>query len=353
LHTTEANIRRRGRAARRLALAVALALAGLIALAALAAAGFAGAPASDAAGTPVAADGAPVSVVATGVQTTTSFAFDGSTMFAGEGPAEPTGSPGGGLFVIANGEGTELPYSPRYVYGLAWHDHALYVSTGPRIIALTGWDGIAFARKRLVYAGRPPFNGFGGIAFGPDGRLYAGLLLKEPEYDHAKDPYWLSQGVVSMTTRGSQLRFVAHGLRQPFQLHFPHGSRYPYVSVLGADIGTAPPDEVVRAKPGQNYGFPTCTWAVLTGCAHFNRPLILLPPHASPMGISSAGRELYVALYQGLPNAGPEVVTIPLHGGTPKPFVTGFSGSIIALAIHRRAVYIGQQDGTIWSVPVP
>ena len=313
------------------------------------AAAMALAVAAGAAGGPIAASGAPVTVVATGVQTTTAFAFGDATMFAGEGPAEPTGSPGGGLFVVAGGIGRRLADSPKYVYGLAWHAGKLYVSTGPKILVLSGWNGTAFAASRTIYAGAAQFNGFSGIAFGPDGRLYAGLLAKEPVYDHAKDPYPLSQAVVSMSPSGKDLRFVARGLRQPFQMVFPAGSRWPYVSDLGQDEGTIPPDEIVVAKPGENYGFPTCTWLTLSVCTHFTKPLILLPAHASPMGIGSSGHTLYVALYTGL-GSGSEVVTIPTAGGSPTPFLTGFSGSIIALAVHNGKLYVGAQDGTIYAV---
>jgi len=324
------------------------------ALAALAAAAAAfatsGAGAATPAATPVAASGAAVEVVATGLPTTIAFAFLHSTMFAGEGPAEPTGAPGGGLFVVANGVGTKVAHSPQYVFGLTTHGEALYVSTGPTIMVFSGWNGRRFAAQRMIWKGARQFGGFGGLAFGPDGRLYAGLLAVEPAYDHAKDPYRLSQAVVSMTADGGDLRFVAKGLRQPFQLHFPAGSPYPYVSDLGQDAGTIPPDEIVVAKPGDDYGFPSCTWLDLSVCAGFTQPLILLPQHASPMGISSLGQTLYVDLYTGLPSAGPEVVTIPTAGGSPTPFLTGFSGPIIALSIHDRELYVGQQSGTIFKV---
>jgi hypothetical protein len=84
-------------------------------------------------------------------------------------------------------------------------------------------------------------------------------------------------------------------------------------------------------------------------CSHFNKPLIFLPPHASPMGIGSLGKKLYVALYTGIGN-GSEVVTIPTKGGTPTPFVTGFDSPLIALSTHDGYVYFGDQSGTIYKV---
>jgi len=304
---------------------------------------------------PVASNGEPVTVVANYVETPTSFAWGHNTMFIGKGPSLPDYGPGG-LVSISDGVATAVPGGPADVYGLAWQGSLLYVSTGPTIIALGGWNGTAFATDRTIYTNSSPdFNGLSGIAFGPDGRLYAGLLLKEPEFDHTKDPYPLSEGIVSMTAAGKDVQIVARGLRQPFQLHFPSGSRYPYVSDLGQDEGapaTIPRDQIVAAAPGQNYGFPTCVWypSQAKVCRQFTKPLIFLPPHASPMGISSIGKTLFVALYTGVGNSGPEVVKISTSGGKATPFVTGFDSPIIGLAVEDGYVYIGEQSGTIYRV---
>ena len=48
-----------------------------------------------------------------------------------------------------------------------------------------------------------------------------------------------------MTAAGKDVQIVARGLRQPFQLHFPSGSRDPYVSDLGQDEGA--PATIPRA----------------------------------------------------------------------------------------------------------
>jgi glucose/arabinose dehydrogenase len=327
------------------ALTASLALAGVLALP--------GTVGAQTATGPIAANGQPVQVVANYVETPTSFAWGKGTMFVGKGPSLPNFGPGG-LMTIAGGVATPVPNGPADVYGLAWHNNSLYVSTGLTIIALGGWNGKAFATDATIYSNpSPSFNGFAGIEFGPDGRLYAGLLAKEPAYDHAKDPFPLSQAVVSMNANGTDLRYVARGLRQPFQLHFPAGSRYPYVSDLGQDAGgPIPPDEIVVAKAEQNYGFPTCTWLPTQkkACRGLQKPLILLPAHASPMGITSIEKTLYVDLYTGIGKSGPEVVKISTAGGKVTPFVTGFPSPIISLAVQDGYLYIGMQSGTIFRV---
>lgn len=320
------------------------ALASVASFVVVAASGAAGPP------PPKAANGNPVEVVGSGVPTPTAFAFAGSTVFAGSGPNEESGGPGG-LFTVAGGQATKVPNTPPVVFGLAWKANKLYVSTGPTIVALSGWNGTAFRAAKTIYANKKKgFPGLNGLAFGPEGRLYAGLALNQ-KYDHSKDPFHLSQAVVSMTPTGKHLKVVARGLRQPFQLDFPRGSKYPYVTVLGQDKGKAPRDEVVVAKPGQNYGFPTCTWILpkqKKQCKRFDKPAIFLPPHSSPMGIGSIGKTLYVSLFGGT-GKGPEVVAMSKRGHR-RPFLTGFVAPVIALGVNKGSVYVGDLTGSIYKV---
>ncbi len=323
------------------------ALTALTSLALVASSGAAGPP------LPTAANGNTVEVVATGVPTPTAFAFTGSTVFAGSGPDESNGGPGG-LFTVAAGKATKIPNTPAIVFGLAWKGNKLYVSTGPEIVALSGWNGTTFAKTTTVYANKKKgFPGFNGLAFGPEGRLYAGLALGE-KYDHSKDPFEPSQALVSMTATGKKMEVVTEGLRQPFQMVFPQGSKYPWVTVLSQDKGSSkvPDDEIVEARPGQNYGFPTCTWPAAETqkkCKGFDQPAILLPPHASPMGIGAIGNTFYVSLFGGAAGKGPEVVTLSKKG-QPQPFLSGFAAPTIALGINNGSVYVGDLTGTIYKV---
>jgi glucose/arabinose dehydrogenase len=297
---------------------------------------------------PAATNGKPVTTVASGVATPTAFAFAGSTVFAGSGPAEQGNAPTG-LFTLANGAATKVPGTPPVVFGLAWHKGKLYVSTGGSIVALSGWDGTKFASSKTVSAPKKPFRGFNGLAFGPNGRLYAGVSLDE-KHDHKADHAPHAQSVVSMTATGEHLRTVARGLRQPFQLTFVGSGRNPYVSVLSQDKGRIPKDAIVVARKGQNYGFPTCFWGKPKTCKGFAKPKIFLPKHASPMGIGAIGRTLYVSLFGGLGDGKPVVVTVPAGGGKPKPFLQGFVAPVVALGIHAGTVYVGDLTGTIYAV---
>jgi glucose/arabinose dehydrogenase len=298
---------------------------------------------------PTATNGNAVKAIGHGVPTPTSFAFGARTVFAGSGPDEANNGPGG-LFTVNKGTATKIPGTPPIVFGLTWHKGKLYVAAGKDLIAYRGWDGTKFAGSDTLYHGKKSFRGFNGLAFGPDGRLYAGISLDQ-KYDHAKDPSKLAQSVVSMKADGSDLQVVARGLRQPFQMVFPKGSDHPYVTNLSQDeTKQVPPDQIDIVEPGQDYGFPGCTWLSRKACKGFAKPHVLLPAHASPMGIGAIGRTLYVSLFGGL-GQGPEVVTIPTNGKKPpKPILTGFAAPVIALGIHRGRVYVGDLTGTIYKV---
>ncbi len=118
----------------------------------------------------------------------------------------------------------------------------------------------------------------------------------------------------SITTAGTGFKVISRGLRQPWQMTFPQGSSNPYVSVLSQDKGKIPPDAIVVAKPGTNFGFPGCFVGVGIACKgkHYSKPLVRFPKHTSPMGIGSMGSTLYVALFGKM-----AVDTVPVAGGKP------------------------------------
>jgi hypothetical protein len=299
---------------------------------------------------PTSTDGRPVTTVASGVTTPTAFAFAGSTIFAGSGPAEGPGGGPTGLFTLANGAATKVPGTPEVVFGLAWHRQKLYVSTGAGIIAYSGWNGTQFAAHTTISAPKGNFAGYNGLAFGPGNTLYAGVSFHE-KYDHARDPSRYAQSVVRMTASGRHRRVVARNLRQPFQLTFVGHQRHPYVTVLSQDKGKKiPQDAIIVARRGQNYGFPRCQWGRPKTCRGFAQPAFLLPKHASPMGIGAIGHTLYVSLFGGLGDGKPVVVSMRAGGGVPKPLLQGFVAPVIALGVHNGTVYVGDLTGTIYSV---
>lgn len=301
---------------------------------------------------PRAANGAKVQTLAQGVPTPTQFAFPDGTVFAAAAGAEDGSAPGG-VFVIADGRATLVPGSPRSAFGIAWKEDTLYVSSGPSILALSGWDGTRFADRATVFTGPRGFPGFNGIAIGPDGLIYAGVTMT-PRGDARKVDAPFAQSIITLTTDGEDARVYARGLRQPWMITFAGNRTLPFATALGQEnLGRRqPPDYVIKPKQGADYGFPTCNWSRPRACRGFAKPISLLPAHSSPMGLGAIGDKLYVALFTGT-GRGPEVVSIPLRGGSKtKPVLTGFAAPVVALGTDAGYVYAGDVTGAVYRVKV-
>lgn len=300
---------------------------------------------------PRAASGHRVSLVATGMTTPTAFAFGGGSVFAADGGTEDGGHPGG-VFVLAHRRATRLAGSPAAVLGITWRRGTLYVGSPTQLLAWSGWSHGRFAHRRAIYTAPPGFTGFSGLGFGADGRLYAGVYLgSSNDHSPSRAPYAFD--VLSFNSSGKDLRVVARGLRQPFQMAFPAGSSRPFMTVLGQDLpaGINPPDYIVRIAQGQNYGFPGCNWLSHAACHGYTRPFIFLRPHGSPMGIAIIGHRLYVALFNGLdPSIGAAIAWMPVSGGALRPAVSWFAAPIVGLAAHDGTLYVGEADGRVFSV---
>jgi glucose/arabinose dehydrogenase len=300
---------------------------------------------------PTAASGAAVTTVAAGAGTPTSFARMGEHLFLGAAPGEGQPSAPGGIHVLRDGQFTKVEGAPELVFGLAAADDVLYVSAGKEILALSGFDGTRFASSKTVYRGPSTFPGFNGLAIGRDGRLIAGVQL-DARFDGKKNPHPNTQAVVSMTTKGKDLQIIAEGLRQPWQFTFLGKSRWPLVSELALDVDPAPKDTIVLAKPGSDYGYPTCRPGEPKTCKGFTKPRITLPVHSSPMGLASKGKRLYVALFGGIGDSGPEVVSMSGKGKGIRPVLTGFVAPVVALAIDGRTLYAGDVTGSVYATPL-
>ena len=304
---------------------------------------------------PTASNGQPVTLVASGLGTPTSFAFGGGAVFEGDGGNSP-GIPNGGVFLLRGGTATLLPDSPQFVAGLAWHDNALYISGGKLtangiawvLLRWSGWNGTSFNSRQLLYTAPPGFDGFNGIAFGANGRLYVGVDVGLTDgNDHGPaslTPYLYD--ILTFNQLGGDLHVFATGIRQPWQMAFLPGSNDPFVSDLGQDDGAINPDDsLLLVKEGQNYGFPNTT-PQASGTPVFQS----FSPHTDVMGVAIFGSHIYLSEF-GV-SSPPQVVTIPLTGGTPYPLLTGFVAPIVGLGIHNDRLYVGELTGDVYSVRI-
>ncbi len=289
------------------------------------------------------------------MRTPTSFAFGAGKVFAGDGGTEGAARPDGGVFLVGRGRATRLAGSPDFVAGLAWRRGTLYISSATvtatgetfQLLAWSGFNGTSFTRRRQIYTAPPGFDGFNGVAFGADGRLYVGVdvgLTNGNDHGPASTPYLYD--ILSLKPNGTDLRVFASGMRQPWQLAFPRGSSSPFVSDLGQDEGAAkPPDFLLRVRRGQNYGFPACNWTALTVCHGFAKPFKTFRPHTDVMGVGILGKRLYLSEFLGHRGGSGLVVSMPIGGGRARPFIGGFDEPVVGLGVHDGWVYVGQRYG--------
>lgn len=301
---------------------------------------------------PTSTNGKPVQQVGAGMQTPTSFAFGAGQVFASDFGSESGGKTPGGVFVLKNGKAVRLDGSPPMAFGLAWRKGTLYVSSGLQLMAWKGWNGSKFTSRKVIFTGPKEFPSFNGIGFGANGRLYANVGLAQGN-DHTPSNAPYAFDILSFNAAGKNLKVVARGIRQPWQMVFPSGSSSPIVSDLGQDQdATNPPDFLLRILPGQNYGFTKCNWTVLAACSDYATPFKFFTPHTDAMGLGIIGSRLYISSFLGATGAGPggEVVSMPLIGGPVKPLLTGFVAPTVAMGVHAGWVYVGELTGQVFRV---
>lgn len=312
---------------------------------------------------PAPAKGVTVTQFADGLMTPTSFAFGAGAVFEGDGGNVENGPPNGGAYVIKNGKATKLAGSPQFVGGMTWHRGTLYLSggsvTGPKsakwqILAWSHWNGTTFTKRRVVYTAPKKFDGFNGVAVGPDGRLYVGAdvgLTDKNDHGPAKTPYVYD--ILSMKTNGKGLKVFASGIRQPWQMVFAGRSRTPLVSDLGQDSGAKnPPDFILKVREGDDYGFPQCNHTPKSKCKGFAKPWKKFGPHTDIMGLAIIGKRLYMTSFMGTAGKGGEVLSMPLNGhGAVKPVLGELAPvPIVGLGANRGRLYVGDLAGRVFQV---
>ncbi len=295
----------------------------------------------------------------------TSMAWGDGAMFAGDSGSSET-VPNGGLYVVSStGQATKIPSSLLYVAGLAWHDGALYISGGLlkgkvptyQIDRWSGFNGTTFTKQQTLYTlSTKATGGFDGIAFGPGGRLYAGIGAPA---DHGSSATPYAWDILSMNASGKDVKVFATGIRQPWQMAYAPGTSSLFVSDLGQDGPKAvekknPPDFLLKVKQGDDFGFPDCNWTAGSPCGTDTKPFKFFTSHTSIMGLAIIKQTLYMTSFAGLGGkGGGAVYSVPVSGGKVTPVVTGIAGATDALAAHDGDLYVGgsgQKGGLIYEV---
>jgi glucose/arabinose dehydrogenase len=316
---------------------------------------------------PTSTNGNAVQLVASGLQTPTSFAFGGGAVFEGDGGSSSAKVPNGAVYLLKHGTATKLADSPQFVGGVAWNDNALYVSGGYvsstgaqfELLKWSGWNGTSFAHRKAIWVAPKKVQGLNGIAFGPDGRLYVGVdtgLVNNNDHGPASTSPYLYD-ILSIEPNGHGLKVYATGIRQPWQFVFPKGSTSPLVSDLGQDSGAVnPPDFLLKVAKGDNFGFPKCNWTAATAsaCKSVTKPFKMFAPHTDIMGLAALDKTLYMTSFAGPGAKGPGgvVYSMPLKGGAYKPLVSGFVAPVVGLGLNGSWLYIGELTGQVFRIKV-
>jgi glucose/arabinose dehydrogenase len=316
---------------------------------------------------PVSTNGHKVQLVASGLKTPTSFAFGHGVVFEGDGGnSEGSAPPNGGVYVLKHGHAYKIGSRFKFVAGLAFHNHKLYVSGAViangrpswRLSAWSGWNGKTFTVRKAVFVARnKKFDGFNGIAFGADGRLYVGVdvgLTDGNDHGPASTSPHLYD-ILTFRANGTHMRVFAKGIRQPWQFAFRPHSNSPFVTDLGQDSGAKnPPDFLLHVHAGDNYGFPRCNHTVAQNCRGFTTPFRRFGPHTDLMGIAVRGGKFYLTSFLGRGGKGPggEVFSLGLHSHALKPLLKGFVAPTVGLGLHNGYVYVGELTGQVFRVKV-
>jgi len=284
-------------------------------------------------------------------------------VFEGDGGHEGSTVPDGGVFLLKGGTATKLAGSPAFVAGLAWHKGTLYISGGEitaqgpkwRLWAWSGWNGTTFTKQKAIYTAPAKFDGFNGIAWGPDGRLYVGVDLGLTDNnDHGpanKTPYLYD--ILSFQPNGHGLKVFASGMRQPWQMAFEKGSKAPFVSDLGQDKpdGIKAPDFLLKVHKGDNFGFPQCNQTNAKKCKGFAKPFKQFSPHTDIMGLAIIGKTLYMTSFLGRQGQGKgEVLSMPLKGGPVKLVAASQAAPTVGLGASGGSLYLGELTGLVYKV---
>jgi len=296
---------------------------------------------------PVGTGGRAVSLVARGIPSPAQIAFAHARVFVASPGDEQTGK-GAGLFQIRFGRISRIAKG-TYV-GVVYSGGTLFATSQNTVIAWSRWRQGAFTQRKVIFrrpAKQLPF--LETMAVGPDGRLYMG---SSDAGDNGPFGTPLSGRVFAIRRDGSGLQQLAKGLRQPFGIAFVRASASPYLGNESDESQPTPPDFLVHAVPGSDFGFPGCQWVVASApaCKGKTPPTLLFPPHASPTGLVGRGRTIYAAFFGGTTPKGPELRALKV-GGRSKQIVQS-PAPLIGVGLHGPWLYFGDVTGAIWRVAI-
>ena len=233
--------------------------------------------------------------------------------------------------------------------GLLWVGDTLYVSQSHDVLALSGFDGSAFASRSTVVSFPDGTGEVNGITIGNDGRLYVGISAPCNSCT-VTDAY--SASVVSFRPDGSDLQVFAKGIRAPVGLAFSPGTDDLFVTMNQRDdLGKKTPgDWLAVVKAGESWGFPSCYGQDTAQCSSVPDPVAALDRHAAVSGVAIVTGELGSTVGTGAAVAEWATGKVQLvrltatdgsYSGKTTAFLSGFENPVPVMLDAHGALFVG------------
>jgi glucose/arabinose dehydrogenase len=252
-------------------------------------------------------------------------------------------------------------------HGLAFVGEVLYVATTDQILRLDPWWDGDSARVVAALPGEGK-HVTRTLSLGPDGNLYVSI---GSSCDACVEEDARRASILRFHPDGGVLEPVASGIRNAVGMTWsPYDGRL-WVTENGRnDLGDEiPPDEIDVVRVGADYGWPDCYGDRLPvdaqvppeRCADTEPPVVLLPAHIAPLGLTFYESEglpgdyrgsLLVALHGSAERSDPvgyELARVPFQDGQPQEPRTFVRGWLVNDDSWGRPMdpFVAQ-DGTIY-----
>jgi glucose/arabinose dehydrogenase len=294
--------------------------------------------------------GLAATVYATGLPTTSAFAFDArGRLWVATSAASDHRKDAVHLIPRAGARPVKVIAGVHGPLGLTWYRNRLYVASLGRVEAYSGLHGTRFARHETIIR-EPSGHGWNNsIVAAPNGRL---VMSISSACDHCTSTSRWSATIVSFRPDGSDVRVYAKGIRAGYGLAFYPGTSDLLVSMNQRDdLGThTPGDWLAKVAQGDDWRFPECYGQGGAACTGVRKPIAVLDKHAAAGAVaivtgrlgSSVGTAALVAEWQ----AG-RVMRVPLANGASTsasaatPLLTGARNPLALANAPDGALFVG------------
>ncbi len=233
--------------------------------------------------------------------------------------------------------------------GILWVGDTLYVAQADSVLALSGFDGTAFASRTTIVSFPDGTGEVNGITVGSDGRLYVGISAPCNACTPT-DTY--SASIVSFLPDGSDLQVFASDIRAPIGLAFYPGTSDLFVTMNQRDdLGTKTPgDWLAVVRVGESWGFPSYYGQGGAKYSTMPTPIATLDRHAAVSGValvtgqlgSSVGTGAVVAEWvTGKVKLVRLTATGDGYKGTTVSFLSGFENPVPVMLDGHGALFVG------------